>query len=263
MLIGHLLADKQGQVVAQGFLDVLGHRPGEHGIQHDLGQWPQPPDNGRHLGDVLTLQRAVPQAGGDHVACHRGGHVVRGRVHVHPQPLGEVEYGRQRHACRHHLGPRAQQPGAGHPVADAVWLQDAQGYGPGPVLRSVLRAEQLPQPLRGQVAGDLIRPRVPDGGLKVEDLGQIAAAFPDGQHFTDVGERVAALEQLADQPQAGQVRVGVDADPPVAARRGKQPAILVDADVADGGIRPPCQLVDAVLAHALPVVPARRSARAA
>ena len=105
--------------------------------------------------------RAVAQAGGDHVARHRGGHVVRGRVHVPAQPRGQVEHGGQGHSRRHHLGARAQQPGAGHPVVLAVRLKQAESHGPGPVLRGVLRAERLTQLPGRHMTGNLIGPRVP------------------------------------------------------------------------------------------------------
>ena len=73
-----------GDVVAQGLLDVLGHGLGEHGVEHDLGQRPQPPDDRRNLGDVLALQRAVPQVSRDHLVRHGDSHVARDRVHVRP-----------------------------------------------------------------------------------------------------------------------------------------------------------------------------------
>jgi hypothetical protein len=227
-----------------------GHRLGEHGVEHDLGQRPQPPDDGRYPGDVLAVLPAVPQVSGDHVARHRGGHVVRDGVHLGSEPFGQVEDVRQRHARRHQFGARAQQPGAGHQVTRAVRLENAEIRGLGPVLRRVPGTEQRPQLLGRDVAGDLVGPRVRDGRLKVENLGQGAAALPDGQHLADVGERVPAAEQPADEPEAGQVGVRVDAHAPVAAGRGEQSSILVDANVADGGRRQPCQLVDAVLAHA-------------
>src|SRR5690606_13550037 len=99
------------------------------------------------------------------------------------------------------------------------------------------------------VPGDLVGPGVAHRRLEAQHVVEVAAALPDRDQLADVGEGVAAGEQLGDQPQPGQVRLGVDADPPFPPGWREQPSVLVDAHIAHGRVGEARQLVDAVFGH--------------
>jgi hypothetical protein len=238
-----------GEVVPEGLGDALGHGLGQDRLHGGLGQRPEAAGYGGHLRDVLALEHAVPEVGSEHMTGHGAGQLARGGVHVGAEPAGHVQHCAQWHPRRNQLGARVQQPRAWYPVSAAVGLDQAERDCLRDVFRGDLTAEHFGQPDRGHVGGHLVGPRHADGGFEVQDLGDVAAALPDGQQLADVGEGVPALEQLADQPQPRQVGIGVDADAAVAAGRGEQAAILVHADVADRCPRQPRQLVNPVLAH--------------
>ena len=91
-------------------------------------------------------------------------------------------------------------------------------------------------------------PAARDRRFQPEHVADVLALLPGGQHLVHVGDVVATVEQGGDQPQPRQVRVVEQGDPAHAQRRMQQAPVTVDADVAGGGARQSCQLLDAVLA---------------
>ncbi|MNN21475.1 hypothetical protein D3C81_1347960 [compost metagenome] len=72
-------------------------------------------------------------------------------------------------------------------------------------------------------------------------------AFDDGlEQLHDVGERVAARQQVMDQAKAPEMGLRVDADPAAPLGRIDQAAILVRADIAHRGAGRARQFIDRV-----------------
>ena len=108
-------------------------------------------------------------------------------------------------------------------------------------------AEELVEILEADGHRHLVGPRRDEGGLEAEELADVLAPLPGRDQLGDVGERVAPIEQVADQAQAGQVGVGVEPDPARAPRGRQETAVLVRPHVAHGRPRLTGQLVDPVL----------------
>jgi hypothetical protein len=175
--------------------------------------------------------------------------VVGHPAHVLHQELRQVEHEGQRDArAEEHPGGLQQLRAADHEVCalagDQPEVEGALDH-PG----SDLAAEQVDElphrdPLRG-----LFRPGPGERVLQAQQVGEVTALGPGLQQLGDGGERVATLEQAADEPQPRQVRVGVPADAAAPLRRRQQPPVLVDAHVAHGHAGRPGEVVDAVLRH--------------
>src|SRR5205814_7937360 len=80
--------------------------------------------------------------------------------------------------------------------------------------------------------------------LEAEQLAQPPLRLPRVDQLLDGGDRVAPLEQVEDQLEPLDVDPAVHRPPALTPRLWKQPALLVEADVADGRTRFPGQLVD-------------------
>ena len=235
-------------MVAQVAGSQSAHGAGEFGIHGLLGQGAQPAYEGGCL-HRLGFGRGVVQERLEHVL---GGEVQEtGRDVFHlPPHLAQMAGDRlQRDACRMQFGGDGEFLRAGDvelvvTVRDA--FQDAQGdgLGHGGIVGSA--AEGGVQVGAADPGRLLVGPRPVDLGDQTEDAAEIATGVPGLQQFLDAGKGVAAVEQIGDLAQAGQMGVAVDVGPATAFGPRQQPAVLVGADGADRGAADVGQVLDAV-----------------
>jgi hypothetical protein len=167
----------------------------------------------------------------------------------------------QRDAFAHQGGGGVEQSAADMGDTLAIDLDVAEADRFGKDLRCQLARQHCRDIGNGHRHGFLIRPRRGHRPLETEQVGQAIALLPGREQLTDPAEGVAAVEQLADEPQAVQVSLRVPADPSLAPRRGKQLPLLVVAHRADRDPGLAGEFADAVLRCGRGV--ARRPARVA
>lgn len=177
-------------------------------------------------GDVLDLAAHLPQMTGDRRQRDTGG----------VQFGGDGEF------------LRAGDEELVVPAGDA--FQDAQFHGLGE-RRLIGAAPEGGVQLGAADAGRLlVGPRPVDLGDQAQDPAEVTARVPGLEEFLDAGEGVAAVEQIGDLAQPGQMGIAVDIGPAAAFRAGKQSAVLVGTDGAHRGAAEVRQVLDAVLGGA-------------
>ena len=188
---------------------MLGHGLGQDGVDGLLGEGTHVADEPADLDDLFALHARDGGVLGDDVVGDAANHVFGDVADLLAQVLRDVEDRVHGHAVLDELAAGVQQAGAGHTEPQAVAFDHPEVQGPLHRPRGDALAEEASEVVEGQVVGDLVAPGVADRGLEPEDVGEVAAALPDLEHLPDVGEGVAAAQELADQPQPGQVRLGV------------------------------------------------------
>ena len=122
----------------------------------------------------------------------------------------------------------------------------AELYGFGHHFRGDVLAEVVEQILVVQIGGDARVLPGSDRYLEAEDVIELAALFPGAEQVTNVIERVTALQQGADDFQAGQMHIGVDAGSAALFRRWQNAAVLIGTYVPHRRAAFAGQLVDGV-----------------
>jgi hypothetical protein len=203
------------------------------------------------LGETRNVlgRRKLVAVRGEYVLLGHGDHPPGDAVHVAPELAELLEDGVERDPCSRELGAGVKQSRAGDAEPLALRLEDPETHPFLEQLHARLRAEHLEQLLGRDVGRHLVGPLTGERFAEAHQLADLVAALERLDQLADVRERVAAVEQLADQLQAREVRLGVQPDASLATRRRNQAAVLVGADVADGGARFAGQLVDAVFGH--------------
>ena len=141
--------------------------------------------------------------------------LVGDALDVAAQHAQDVEQGRERNAHLDQLCSGMDQPRPRCPEAQAVGLQDAE-LGHAADQRRHFReflalGEQRDELRHREIARQLLRPGRGDGGFQPQQVAKVLALFPGRDELGDIAERVSAVEQLVDEPQAREVIGRVDA----------------------------------------------------
>lgn len=115
----------------------------------------------------------------------------------------------------------------------------------------------------GDPVGLLVRPGAVHLGDEPEHPAQAATRVPCLQEFLDAGQGVAAIQQIGDLPEPGEVGVAVHVGPAAPFRRRQQAPVLVGADRPDRGAAHMRQVLDPVLGGGGPAYRRRRVPAAA